>query len=181
MAKSIRPGRCYHWDSPAYTRVSKNPADSFITGIPGSKINRYELGNVKAKFNTCLSIVTNNNQMVRHNSLESARITATKVLTEKVGANNFKLKVRVFPHHIMRENVGAVGAGADRVSDGMRHAFGKPIGQAARAHKGQAIISVYFDKDEEKFANVKRALKNSIHKLPGDMVLVESKMVYKDE
>lgn len=180
MAKGIRPGRCYRWDSPAYTRVSKNPADSYITGIPGSKLNRFEIGNVKGDFATSLSVVADENITIRHNSLEAARVAATKVLTEKVGSNNFMLKVRVYPHHILRENVGAVGAGADRVSDGMRNSFGKPIGRAARVHRKQAVLTVYFNKEGERFTSVKRSLKNAIQKLPGKMLLEEKAVEKKD-
>ena len=34
------------------------------------------------------------------------------------------------------------GAGADRVQDGMRQAFGKPMGSAARVKAGQTILKV---------------------------------------
>jgi large subunit ribosomal protein L10e len=132
----LRPAKCYGWDSPAYTRVAKNPQDSFITGIPGSKITRYNMGNLTGKFDTELSIVTMGEIQIRHNALESARIAVNKILEDKIGVNNYRLKLRVYPHHVMRENVMATGAGADRVQSGMRGAFGKPVGTAARIRKG---------------------------------------------
>ena len=36
-----------------------------------------------------------------------------------------------------------MGAGADRMSQGMRSAFGKTISRAARLRPGQAIIQIY--------------------------------------
>ncbi|MFC7029415.1 hypothetical protein ACFQH8_22010 [Halomicroarcula sp. GCM10025710] len=41
------------------------------------------------------------------------------------------MTLRKFPHQVLRENKQATGAGADRVSDGMRQAFGKIVGTAA--------------------------------------------------
>ncbi|MFC2162796.1 50S ribosomal protein L16 [Candidatus Altiarchaeota archaeon] len=163
----IRPARCYKWDSPAYTRVSKNPSNSYITGIPASKINRYDMGNPKADFDTEASITYKENCQVRHNALEACRIIIQKNLEKKIGVANYYFKVRVYPHHIMRQNVQASGAGADRVSEGMRRAYGKPIGRTARLHKGQAIFSVYFNKTDPKISVIKDAFKKARIKLPG--------------
>ena len=61
---------------------------------------------------------------------------------EEVGRSNFHFKVRVFPHHVLRENKQATGACADRVSEGMRLAFGKAVGTAARVIRNQKIMTV---------------------------------------
>jgi len=168
----LRPAKCYHWDSPAYTRKSKNPADSFITGIPGTKLTHYNMGNMKEKFDTEVSVVSDMKIQIRHNALEAARIATNKILEENLGVNNYHFKVRVVPHHVMRENVMATGAGADRVQSGMRGAFGKPMGFAARINKNQAVFTVFLDKTDDKMKIVKRALKIATSKLPGDMKIV---------
>ena len=80
---------------------------------------------------------------LRHNAIEAARIVATRTLSRVLGKMDFGLKLRVFPHHIIRENPIAMGAGADRMSQGMRSAFGKTISRAARLRPGQAIIQIY--------------------------------------
>lgn len=170
----LRPARCYRWDSPAYTRVAHNTVDSFITGIPGSKISHYEMGNLKTEFDTEVSIVFERDMQVRHNSLEAARISANKVLEDKIGINNYRMTVRVFPHHVLRENVMATGAGADRVQSGMRNSFGKPVGTAARVQAGQVVFSIYINKTEESLKTAKQALKIGKSKLPGDMRVVVS-------
>ena len=175
MAKGLRPSRCYHWDSPAYTRVAKDPSASFITGIPGNKIFHFTMGNTSKKFNTEISIVSQQKVQIRHNALESSRITANKKLEKNIGVKNYLFKIRVYPHHIMRENAIASGAGADRVQTGMRRAFGKPIGRAARVHTGQKVMSVFLDTtgdEDENLRIVKHALKNSLLKIPGNMRLV---------
>ena len=168
----LRPARCYHWDSPAYTRVAKNPQDSFIVGIPGSKISSYERGGFKGKAELELSIVPQDKIQVRHNPLEAARVAINKFLENEVGLPNYKFKIRVYPHHVLRENIMATGAGADRVQSGMRQSFGKPIGRAARVKKGQPIISVYILKDDERVKKVREALKRGVRKLPGEMKIV---------
>jgi len=70
------------------------------------------------------------------------RITAVRALDTALGRENYHLKVRVYPHHVLRQNKQASGAGADRVSMGMRLAFGKAIGTAARVAAGQTILTV---------------------------------------
>lgn len=152
----LRPAKCYRWDSPAYTRISNNPGDSYITGIPGSKLLHFESGNLSAEFDTEVSIKTLEDIQIRSNSLEAARVAVNKVLEGKMGINNFRLKVRVYPHHVIRENVMATGAGADRVQMGMRQSFGKPMGVAARLRSGQKIMSVYINRSDDAIKTAKK-------------------------
>ncbi|MEM2918492.1 MAG: 50S ribosomal protein L16 [Candidatus Altiarchaeota archaeon] len=163
----LRPAHCYRWDSPAYTRISNNPKDAFIVGVPGSRLTRLEMGNPKGKFDVEISIVSEQNFLIRSNALEAARKAINKVLEDKVGSSNYKFLIRAYPHHVLRENIMATGAGADRVQSGMRASFGKPIGTAARVKKGRTIISVYVKNNEETIKNVKEALKKGLDKLPG--------------
>jgi len=163
----LRPAKCYRWDSPAYTRIANNPGDSFITGVPGSKLNRFEMGNLSGEFDTEVSIITLEQVQIRSNALEAARVAANKVLEDSIGINNYRIKVRVFPHHVIRENVMATGAGADRVQMGMRQSFGKPMGTAARMTAGQKIMTIYINKGEENMKKAKKAMKCAQAKLPG--------------
>ena len=64
----------------------------------------------------------------------------------------------------MRHNKIAQGAGADRVSMGMRKSFGRTVGTAARVKSGQKLITL---RTSEAFASeAKEALRKSSHKLP---------------
>jgi len=56
------------------------------------------------------------------------------------------------------------GAHADRLQDGMRGAFGKAIGTAARVKSDQSIIAV--DVNEEGLEVAREALKRGEAKLP---------------
>ena len=67
-------------------------------------------------------------------------------------------------HQVLRENKQATGAGADRVSSGMRHAFGKAVGTAARVDAGQKVFSV--STTSTNVAQAKMALRRAGQKLP---------------
>lgn len=136
----------------------------YMGGVPASRITQFDIGNKNAKFPIQLSLIANENCQIRHNSLESARISANRVLEKYVGLTNYRLRVCVYPHNVIRENKQATGAGADRVSQGMRAAYGKPVGTAARVHKDQMIMRVDIGKDN--FAHGKNALRKAGMKVP---------------
>jgi len=161
----LRPARCYHWDSPAFTRVCNNPSNSFITGVPGIKITKFDMGDPNGDFEVRVDLVSDLQIQVRHNALESARQTAVRWLEKNLGKKGFYFKVRVYPHHIMRENKTATGAGADRVSSGMRESYGKPIGRAARVKISQKVLSVSVP--AAKVPVAKEALRKANAKLSG--------------
>jgi large subunit ribosomal protein L10e len=82
---------------------------------------------------------------------------------DKLG-NSYVLKVVPYPHAILRENKMIFGAHADRLQDGMRKAFGKPVGTAARVKPNQTIIEVGVNEDGIETA--REALKRGQNKLP---------------
>ena len=100
---------------------------------------------------------------VRDIALEAARVSAVRVL-EKAAPNGYHLKVRRYPHQILREHKMAMGAGADRISDGMRHAFGKTVGHAVRAQIGAELLTIYTS--EAHVVDAREALRKAAHKLP---------------
>jgi large subunit ribosomal protein L10e len=135
MAKN--PGRMYRKITQyAYTRRE------FMGGVPGNRILQYESGAANGAFPVKLTLIAEERGQVRHTALESMRQTAVRALDAGIGRENYHLQVRVYPHHVLRQNKQASGAGADRVSMGMRLAFGKAIGTAARVEAGQAILQV---------------------------------------
>ncbi|MBQ7702161.1 MAG: 50S ribosomal protein L16 [Candidatus Methanomethylophilaceae archaeon] len=120
----------------AYTRRE------YMGGVPNSRISQFEMGNLKAEFPVKLTLRCKNRVQIRHTALEAGRIAANRVLTKEVGVANYHMTLRPFPHVVLRENKLATGAGADRVSSGMRLAFGKTVGTAARLECNQAIMTV---------------------------------------
>jgi large subunit ribosomal protein L10e len=149
-----------------YTKITGHAyvRRKYMGGVPGSKIVLFDMGNLSKDFPVSLSLVAKEACQIRHNALEAARIFANRYLIKNVGRNNFHLKIKLYPHHVLRENKIASGAGADRVSSGMRHAFGKAVGTAARVKDGQGILSV--DIEEQNFEDAKEALRRASYKLP---------------
>ncbi len=154
-----KPAKMYRSISKkAYTRRE------YMGGVPGSKIVQFEMGNLSQEFPTEVDLVVEEACQIRHSALEAARITVNRRLMKEVGRSNFHFKVRVFPHHVLRENKQATGAGADRVSEGMRLAFGKAVGTAARVDPNQKIMTVY--STPQYLDKIKDALNHGGHKLP---------------
>ena len=81
-----------------------------------------------------------------------------------VGEENFYLVVNTYPHIITRENKMIATAGADRLQEGMRKAFGKPIGLAARVYVGTVIMEISVK--AEHLDKAKAAMKAASTKLP---------------
>ena len=147
-------------DKPSYTRRD------YITGIPGSKIAQHSMGDLQADpddYPVQISLVTEEAVQLRHGSLESSRLSANRHLLKTLGEGNYKMLLRKFPHQILRENKQATGAGADRVSDGMRQSFGKVVGTAARIPKGEKVFTIYCDVEDAEIA--KDAFRRAYNKM----------------
>ena len=147
-----------------YTRKSKFREKSFIKANPHSKVVRFDMGNLTKTFQCRLDLVAKDAMQIRHNAIESARQSSNRFLESKLGKSGYHMKIKIFPHHILRENPLASGAGADRMSTGMKMSFGKPIGSAARVKEGQTLISLSVDKSGLETA--KAALLRASHKMP---------------
>lgn len=111
----------------------------YIAGKPQLKIARFSSGQPRSDYDYKLELIVTENIQIRHNSLEAARLAANKTMA-KVGDTSFFSMLRVYPHVILRENKMIATAGADRLQEGMRRAFGKSTGLAARVHPGQVIF-----------------------------------------
>jgi large subunit ribosomal protein L10e len=166
-------------DKPAsmYREISKRPYTrrEYITGIPGSKIAQHNMGNLQTgpeDYPVHISLEVEEECQIRHGALESSRLSANRRLLKEVGQENYKMVLRKFPHHVIRENKQATGAGADRVSDGMRQAFGKPVGTAARINANETVFTCYCNPEDAE--TVKDAFRRSYNKIsPPCRIVVE--------
>ncbi len=162
---ALRPGRCYRKFHRPYTRQSqKKPRKGYVKGVPKPKITEFELGK-KGVYEKKVFLLSGKDVQVRHNSLESARVSTVQILEKNIGkGNSFFLKIRVYPHHVLRENALATGAGADRFQQGMRQSFGKPVSTAARIRTNQKVIEIQVNNAGVIVA--KKALRQAMYKLP---------------
>ena len=112
-------------------------------------------------------------EQIGSEAMEAGRIAANKYMVTKAGKEGFHLRVRLHPFHVLRINKMLSCAGADRLQTGMRGAYGKPQGVAARVSIGQIMLSirtkdVHADKAVEAFRRAK-------FKFPGRQKIVKSK------
>ena len=150
----LRPGRTVRKIERPWTRVSsKVPKKSYVVGVPFSKIHQFEMGTRTGVYDTTLYLLTKEAVQIRHNAMEAARIVAVKFLEVKLGTNFF-FKILKFPHHVLREKPIATGAGADRYSQGMRQAFGKPTGTAVQTKRDMRLAMVKVNKDKTDIAKI---------------------------
>lgn len=163
MAK-LRAAVCYRRPKRPHTRVSKYRELSYVKGVPGSKIVKFETGVTNGNFTHKIELISKTYLQIRHNALESARIAANRYLEKIVGKDNYHLKIKLYPHQVMRHNPKANFAGADRFQDGMAHPYGKPLGRAAIVKVGQGVL--YARVNENYINAAKIALKRAGDKLP---------------
>lgn len=166
MAK-LRKWCAYRTIERPYTRFSKYRKKAFVKSRPGKKVIKFDMGDIrggKNQFPLVLSLISKEIGLVRANAIEAARVVALRELEKKLGRLAFYFQVKMVPHHAIRENPLAAGAGADRLSTGMKHSFGKIIGTAARIEPKKELMVVYVQKENEEVA--RNALKKASKKLP---------------
>mmetsp|Transcript_25148 Transcript_25148/g.21988 ORF Transcript_25148/g.21988 Transcript_25148/m.21988 type:complete len:236 (-) Transcript_25148:218-925(-) len=135
-----RPWKCYRqqkgkpWIKSRYCR-----------GVPDPKIRIFDIGKRNAAVESMplvVHMVSLEKLCISSEALEAARITANRYLIRMCGKDGFHLRIRVQPFHVTRINKMLSCAGADRLQTGMRHAWGKPMGTAARVNIGAVLMSV---------------------------------------
>ena len=152
-------GRNYRSPSgQAFTRLK------YIHGSPNPKVSKFNMGDLSTHFPRRVHLMSREAVQIRHNALESGRVAANKVLFDKYGETGYRLQLCVYPHIILRENKMIATAGADRLQEGMRRAFGKPTGRAARVRDGQSIFIVYVPVDGVEVG--KKACETASTKMP---------------
>ena len=141
---ALRPARTIRDpDKRAYTRKSRrNMKKNYIKTTPHQHIHQFRMGKMQEDFDARIDLIAEQTYYHRDNAFEAARQTANRYIVKQT-SGKYYMHVRVFPHHIIRENKMVSGAGADRIQKGMRRAFGKPTTKAALVKKGQALFTVY--------------------------------------
>lgn len=159
-----------------YREVKGQPyvRKEYIKGFPQPKISKFTMGDPNAEFAYEARLIALERAQIRHNALEAARVAANRLLMDKL-SNNYFMQVYPYPHVVLRENKMIFGAHADRLQDGMRRAFGKPIGTAARVSPNQTIIAVRINGEGVEVA--KEALRRASAKLPIPCRIVIEKIV----
>merc|ERR1711898_29809 len=135
-----RPARCYR-----FIKNKAYPKSRFCRGVPDPRLRIFDIGKKKAPcddFPQCIHLVSLEKENVSSEALEAGRISCNKNMIKAAGKQSFHLRVRLHPFHVLRINKMLSCAGADRLQTGMRGAFGKALGTAARVKIGQVIMSI---------------------------------------
>jgi large subunit ribosomal protein L10e len=140
-----------------YTRKSSKKSKSYIKTIPQQKIVKFRMGDLKGydegKLKNVVRLVSGEKILIRDNALEASRQYIHKILEQEL-PGQYYLEVKVFPHHILRENKVLTGAGADRMQTGMQQSFGKTTGRAAIVNPNQTIFLVaVFQEKQRRIVN----------------------------
>eukprot|EP00611_Tribonema_gayanum_P028644 TRINITY_DN7425_c1_g1_i3.p2 TRINITY_DN7425_c1_g1~~TRINITY_DN7425_c1_g1_i3.p2 ORF type:complete len:212 (-),score=83.24 TRINITY_DN7425_c1_g1_i3:205-840(-) len=165
-----RPARCI--------RFQKNKPfikSRYCRGVPDPKIRIFDCGNKAASvdlFPFVAHLVSDEKEQLTSNALEAARVTANKYLVKFGGKDAFHLRMRAHPFHVIRQNKMLSCAGADRLSSGMRHSYGKPTETAARVSIGQILMSVRAK--DANGASCIEALRRAKFKFPGRQKILRS-------
>ena len=161
-----------------FTRNSRNKSKSYIKTVPQNKVVKYHIGSQKdyreGKHKYAVRMISEGRSQMRDNALEAARQFLTKSLDEQA-LGQYYLAVKVFPHHLLRENKTAAGAGADRMSSGMTHSYGIVIGRAAIVKPGQDVFFISCTTD--KIARIARDSLSAVKaKMPCKMTIIFEKI-----
>jgi len=160
----MKPSNYREKNAMAYTRKE------YMGGIPGSKIVRFTMGNTARDFTHTVKIVAKKAGQIRHNALESARVAALRHLEGRLERRNFLLKIVPYPHQVLREHKRVNVAQADRFQEGMKRAYGKPVGVAARLKNRTTVM--FTQVDASNLEDAKDALRKASNKLPLPMKMV---------
>ncbi len=161
-----RPASIYREQpSQPYTRQSQKKSDNFIKGAPAPRITQYEQGAKDEEFEKTIVLMAGEDCNIRSEALEAGRIAANSYLSRHLNPEeDYFLKIKPFPHHVLRYHPLAGIAQADRYYEGMRKPFGRPIGRSAIIDEDQVIIKV--ETNQKNVQVAKKALERANHKMP---------------
>ncbi len=163
----LRPARTTrNINKPAWTRHSKRkPRRSYVKSLPHKHLNTFEMGTMKEDYDAMIVLQSKDKVQLRDNAMEAARQTLNRHLDRRM-SGSYKIIIKKYPHQIIRQNRMLSGAGADRISKGMRKSFGKPSCLAARFKSNDTVFEVYTY--SSKFDIVSEAYRKAGQKLSGN-------------
>ncbi|MEM2980240.1 MAG: 50S ribosomal protein L16 [Thermoproteota archaeon] len=135
----------------------------YISRIPQLRVSRFKLGK-EGDFDAVFRLVVKKPALIKQEALEAARVAANKILETELGEARYVLRLIPYPHIVCREHKMLTMAGADRLSKGMKRAYGKPTTLAAKIGAGEPVMEVFSKLESENI--VKKGLKTASSKLP---------------
>jgi large subunit ribosomal protein L10e len=162
-----------------FTRKSGQKSKAYVKVVPNIKIGKFKFGNENdsstGKHPYRVRLINHEKTQVRDVALEACRMYTHKMM-EAGAPGQFYLNVKIYPHHMLRENkISSGAAGADRTSTGMTQSFGQVMGRAALVSPNTEIIVISCS--NEKAAKVARDALHSVKaKIPGKTSVIFEKV-----
>lgn len=100
-----------------YCKNKPYPKSRFCRGVPDAKIRIFDLGRKKASvedFPLCVHLVSDEYEQLSSEALEAGRICCNKYMVKNCGKDQFHIRMRLHPFHVIRINKMLSCAGADR-------------------------------------------------------------------
>jgi len=135
----------------------------YISRIPQLRVSKFKLGKAEG-LEAVFRLMVKKPALITQEALEAARVAANKILETELGEANYVLRLIPYPHIVLREHKVLTMAGADRLSKGMKKAYGKPTTLAAKIEAGKPIMEVFSSLGSEN--TVKKSLKTASSKIP---------------
>ena len=146
---------------------------AFAPAAPNVKIARFSLGTMKSDYEIKVQLISKQRGQITHDAIEAARVAMNKKLSEE--EDSYHLLVKAYPHVILRENKMIATAGADRLQEGMRRAWGKPSNRAARVVSGTVLFEV--KTYSNKMDKIKESMNAANSKLPFRTQLLTTEII----
>ncbi len=161
----LRPARTMRkFQGQPWARISNRmPRKSFVKGAPRPKVRQYNMG-VDRYYESAADLVAIHDIQLRDNSLEASRQVCVKYL-EKNLPGQYYFGILKYPHLVIREHSALGVAGSDRISKGMKLAFGRPKGRMARVRHGDSVFTIRVNAKD--LGVVKEAFRRAKLKLSG--------------
>src|SRR3989344_44610 len=90
-----------------FTRKASSRKKAYIKAVPQNKIVKFNMGNIKdfnqGKHKFVVRYVSEEKVQIRDNALESCRMLLNKLLDTGI-PGQYYFAVKVYPHHVLREN-----------------------------------------------------------------------------
>jgi len=164
-----RPWKCYRFlTKKAYVikqKKTKKMRRFYVRGVPDPKIRIFTMGKKNPDLDHVVKLTITELGNINNLSLEAARIASNRYMRKSIGVSNYHLKILLYPFHVIREHKMMAFAGADRLQDGMRKAFGKACGTAVRVNRiNKDIMLIKVKKQDINIA--REALRRAKMKFP---------------
>ena len=116
-----------------------------LKGVPTIKLSKYTAGNVGVRSLTNAvryEVIGQSGALWLDSSMEELRKSLLKKL-KQLGGQNYYLRFRVSALQILRHHKMASKGKVDRISMGMRLAFGAPFALAAKVSPGTTTLEIW--------------------------------------